>query len=90
MKLGVRDFIIRGVVTPAEAVQRILHHLQGDSYLLKLDPFDLDAQKMIEDLKLPGELKCENCGTNLAVELTPAQKQSFNAKIVCPECRRVY
>lgn len=88
-KLGAVDFIVQGRISPAEAVQKITYQLSGKSYLLKVDPYELDAQKIINDLDFPEEFKCRNCGAALAVEITPAEKD-FKAKFICSSCEKEY
>ncbi len=88
-ELGAVDFIVQGRVSPSEAFQRITYQLSGKSYLLKVDPYELNAQEVIADLELPEELKCKNCGTSLAIKITPAE-EDFKAKFICPSCEKEY
>lgn len=90
-ELGVKDFIIRGIVPPREVVQRVLQSFEstGKSYLLKVDPYGYDGQMLISDLRLPDEFTCANCGSTLAVKLT-SKSDILEAKIVCPNCEQTY
>lgn len=87
--LGVKDFIVQGVTPPAEAVQRIIYQLSSRSYKLKINPYELEAQEMVTDLKFPEDFKCRNCGSELAVEITPDIKK-FKGRIICPNCGEEY
>lgn len=88
-KLGVKDFIVQGTTAPVEAVQKIIYQTSGKSYKLKVDPYELDAQSIINDMKFPEELKCNNCGSQLAIEVTP-DKDSLKAQMICPNCGEKY
>ena len=88
MELGAKDFIIRGMTPPNEIVQKILHQLGERSYIVKVDPFENDAQKLIQDFNLPDNLICNNCGANLAVKLNSKGDGGFSAKLLCPDCHK--
>lgn len=91
-ELGAVDFIVRGTITPAQAVQRIIKHTnKGKKYLLKLEPFALDGQTFIEDLRLPKEFKCDNCGGDLALNASIATSENaIEGKIKCSNCDKQF
>ena len=89
--LGAKDFLIRGIVLPIEAVRRVVMCLgEGKEYQLKIDPYSLDGQKLIEEQHLPDELLCSNCGANLAVKLITEANGQMKARVVCPNCSKEY
>lgn len=90
LALGAKDFILQGVDSPAKMVHRVAVVIKQGSYLLRIDPLDLDAKKMEEDFNYPANFRCKNCATMLAIKVKfdPARKMS--AKIVCPECGLIY
>jgi two-component system chemotaxis response regulator CheY len=89
-ELGARDFIINGTVPPVEAVGSIIRRLgYGSSYFVKVDPLEMDAQRMIDDLKLPDNLICDNCGAQLALKLT-SKNEGLAAEFVCSNCNKVF
>lgn len=88
-ELGVEGFIIRGVVSPAQAVRKILHQLDGEEYDLKIDPLDLDGQEFIKKFNFPEEFLCDNCGKALVINVR-AEKDGFKGKIKCSGCGKVF
>lgn len=93
LALGAKDFIIKGIVSPKDVATKILHELGGigeKSYVLKIDPFEIDAQKLIQDFSLPDNLVCDNCGTNLAIQLDSRGESYFHAKLLCPNCQKKF
>lgn len=89
-QLGAKDFIVRGIVTPAETVQRISALLvqSGDIFKIVFDPLAGDAPKLASDLKFAQNYQCLNCGEKmiLQLKLKEAKERLFEAKFVCPNC----
>ncbi len=88
LALGAKDFIIKGIIPPNEVVTKILHELGEKSYVLKVDPFEMDGQQLIQDFSLPDDLVCDNCGANLAVQLDSRGENYFHARLLCPSCHK--
>lgn len=88
-EMGTEGFIVSGLITPAEAVNKIIRQLVEKDYTLKIDPYELDGQKLAEDLKLPEDLLCDNCGTSLALNISPS-KEGYNASVLCPNCKKKF
>lgn len=88
LELGAKDFIVKGMIPLNEIVSRMLHQIGEKSYLLKIDPFDLDGQQLIQDFNLPDNLICDNCGVTLAIKLDYQKGDDFRAKLICPECHK--
>ncbi len=89
-ELGAKDFIVRGVTTPAEAVQRVNQVMNQGEYLIKADFLGLEGQKFIEDFKLPEDGKCLNCATDLAIKVKYGKEKKLRGKIICPNCSKTY
>lgn len=88
MKLGARDFIVRGMMPPNEVVARInAIFLQGE-YNLGFDPYAFDAPKLARDFGLSGNFQCMECSERLVVKLKRAdgENKNFQAMFVCPKC----
>lgn len=90
-ELGVKDFIVLGMVPPKEVVHKVLQsfELNGKSYTLKVDPFEYDGQMFISDVQAPEDFSCTNCGSQLALKVIN-QSGKFEASIVCPNCNQAY
>ncbi|HHX58678.1 MAG TPA: response regulator [Candidatus Moranbacteria bacterium] len=86
LAIGAKDFILQGIDSPAEMVHRVAIVIKQGSYLLRIDPLDLDAKKMAEDFNYPANFKCKNCSTNLALKVKFNPTREISAKIICPEC----
>lgn len=89
-KLEVNDFIVRGVTTPAEVVKRILHAIAQGEYNISMNTIELDAERFIKDNELPVEMKCEDCGGNLALNLKYFKDKIFKTRVSCPNCKKRY
>lgn len=91
MTLGVKEFIVRNVVTPKEAVERVRRVLGTGEYKVKLNINELDARKLMRDLHLQESFQCSHCGADLVliINMTDVSTHEFAAKIVCPNCGRV-
>ena len=90
LKAGASDFIIKGTVAPDKLVQRVSRVIQQGDYMLQIDPYALDAQKLIEDYHLNKNFKCTNCGADLAIKLTIGKDKNMKANISCPDCGKQY
>jgi two-component system chemotaxis response regulator CheY len=90
MEMGVKDFIVSGIVSPREVVARV-KVMVGNSakgYRLKFNSTELDAPELDEDLKL-NNFQCPDCGTemNLLLTVMDIEKREFRAGFVCPKCQ---
>lgn len=88
-ELGVKGFIVRGVVSPTQAVRKVIHQLDEEEYDLKIDPLDLDGQEFIQKFNFPEGLLCNNCGKSLVISMK-ANEDGFKGRIKCPECGKIY
>ncbi|MEA1926112.1 MAG: response regulator [Patescibacteria group bacterium] len=89
-KLGVKDFIVQGMTTPAEVIKRILQAIRHGEYDLGINPLEFDGQRFIEDYNFSPEMKCENCGSELALNIKYYNDKVFKAYVHCPNCQRKY
>lgn len=90
MELGAKDFIVKGMTPLNEAVKIILRQLGSEKYLLKINHLELDGQKFIQDLNLPEELACDNCGSGIAINLIPQGTGEFKATLECSSCKKQF
>ncbi len=88
-ELGTEGFIVRGVTPPIKAVEKIIKKMIGGEYVLKFDPLEFDAQRMANDLKMPEDFVCENCGTALAMRVSPSE-DFLKGNIFCPGCKKEF
>lgn len=85
-KLGVRDFIVRDIVTPKEVIARIRALLSNDEYLLLFHINELDAQKLALNLGIDPSFHCEeNGGSKFALRLRIKNRatRELDAELVC-------
>lgn len=85
-KLGVRDFIVRDIVTPKEVIARIRALLSNDEYLIAFHKTDLDAQKLAMHLGINQDFLCdEDSGTHFALRLRIKNRatRELDAELVC-------
>ncbi len=88
--LRVSGFMVQGLISPDRMVEEVKIILKQGSYFLKIDPYELDAQNLIDDYNLPVKLECRNCNANLAIKVSFSPDRSLTGKIVCPECQLEY
>jgi PleD family two-component response regulator len=90
-ELGVKDFIVRHMVTPKEAVERVKKVLGSGDYKVKINSSELDAGQLAKDLHFKEDYKCGYCGADLILNLSVSDISSheFRGKINCPNCGRV-
>lgn len=88
MESGVEDFIIQGITTPRQVVEKIKDIFDTGKYKLKIVSDELDAFKLANDLHLKPGFICDQCGEKmiLNVKITDVDKREFTAKLVCPKC----
>lgn len=87
-ELGVKDFIIQGMTTPRQTIEKVKAMFDSGDYTLKFNPNELDAPKLATDFHfLPG-FKCPNCSKEmvLTMKISNIDKHEFKAKFVCPNC----
>ncbi len=88
IEAGAKDFIIQGMVTPRQVVEKVRAIFNSGEYTLKVNEETLDAPKLIADLHLKGGLKCPRCGGDmvLKMKITDVIKYKFEAQLICPQC----
>lgn len=87
--LGVRDFIVRSLVTPNEVIERVMAILGSKNvYYLDFDPASRDAAKLSRDLGFAPYFECKN-GKRMILKIVPFGNEegikSFKAYFICPE-----
>ena len=89
-EMGAKDFITRDLVTPNQAVERVLAIFTSEEYKLKFSPDELDALKLAKDMSFRENFQCPNCGGQLvlAVKMKNAQTKEYSAKFICPQCNQ--
>lgn len=85
-EMGVKDFIVRDVVTPNEVVSRIRSLVSHSEYMIAFDTRALDAQKLASDFHLDQNFLCsEDGGRQFALRLRvkDISTRTFDADLVC-------
>ncbi|MDD5083497.1 MAG: response regulator [Candidatus Moranbacteria bacterium] len=86
MELGVKKFIVQGMMSVNDVVRTVRSLLTTSEYFISIDPRSLDAQKLAQDFSLNANFLCdENGGQQLALKLsvTDAHSRTFEAKLIC-------
>ena len=93
MALGVKDFIIQGMVTPKEVVEKMKVMLGNSAkgYKIRLNSSELDAQELASDLDFNSNFLCKNCASDLILEMVikDVRSHEFAGKIICPNCGEI-
>ena len=87
-ELGIKDFIVQGMVTPREVMEKIRAMFEPGEYKLKFSVNELDAAKLARDFYFNPKFECSNCRKEMILNLkiSNIEKKEFIAKIICPEC----
>ncbi len=87
-ELGVKDFIVQGMVMPKQVVERIRNIFGSVKYRIKFSTNELDASKLAQEFHFEKKFECSNCQTEMVLELEASNidKKEFKAKFVCPKC----
>ena len=96
-EMGLDGFFVRGTISPLQVCQKIQEKLaekqqeqQGRRYFLSINPWELDGEAFIEENGFPGDLKCDNCGSALAIEMAAREKNLSSPQIKCPHCGKKF
>lgn len=92
-KMGLQGFFVRGTISPMEVCQKIkkiIFTKKGKTYLLKVNSWELDGEIFIENNGFPLDFKCENCGSELAMEIEFGDGKIFGGGVKCPGCGKKY
>ncbi|MEI6650473.1 MAG: response regulator [Candidatus Moraniibacteriota bacterium] len=84
-QLGVTEFFVTTLTPPNEIVSWIAGLISHTEYLLIPNPYELDAQKLAQDLNLNRDFLCSEGGEKLAIRLRikDLASRKFEAEIVC-------
>ncbi len=84
-QIGVNDFFVTTMTPPAEIANRIHAILSHSEYLITPNPYELDAQRLAQDLNLNRDFLCSEGGEKLAfrLKLKDANTRRFEAELVC-------
>ncbi len=81
--LGVKDFIVQSMVSPAEVVSRVKNVLENKEYCVNIDPHSLDAERLSRELGINEDLRTPDGGKwVLRLRLRSLDKQQFDAELI--------
>lgn len=88
IEAGIKDFIVQGMVSPKEIVQRIKAIFGSGEYHIKFDVNDQEASRLAGDFDFNSKFKCSRCSEEmvLSLKVLNAEKREFSAKFICPKC----
>jgi len=88
IQLGAKDFVTRDMTTPVEVVSRVKNALNLNEYKIKINPTELDAQKLAKNMRWGDNFKCKWCGGDLCMtmRLTEVKDKKFEARVFCSQC----
>lgn len=83
--LGVNDFFVTTMMPPREIIGRVNALFSHSQYLIVPNAYELDAQRLAQDLNLNRDFLCSEGGEKLAFRLTlkDASTRRFEAELVC-------
>jgi two-component system, OmpR family, alkaline phosphatase synthesis response regulator PhoP len=106
MKLGVDDYIVKIFATPIHVVERIQKHLSKrrarpygaaslGRYRIVIQPSKYDALHLARDFGFNDLYSCNQCGTQLFLEITydptfSGSGNRFFAQFTCPRCSKIH
>jgi len=104
LKLGADDYIVKVFATPMHVVEKIQKHLGKRKtsqhsvvgrYRIGIQTSQYDAQHLARDFRFNDLYSCNQCGTQIFLEVTYDYNFSgpgnrFFAQFTCPRCRKIY
>ena len=89
IKAGAQDFIIQGMITPRQVLEKVKAMFNSGEYTLKINEEVLDAPKLITDLNLGLGFKCPHCGGDMVLKMITVDviKYKFKSQLICPQCK---
>ncbi len=83
--IGVRDFFVTTMTPPHEIIGRVKGLLTSSDYFIIPNPYELDAQRLAQDLGLNRDFLCSDGGEKIAIKLRfkDVRNRRFDAEIVC-------
>lgn len=87
-QLGIKEFIVQGMISPIEVVEKVKAMFGSGKYVIKFSPNEMDAGKLAQDFRFSPKFECKNCYKSLTLLLKPSniEKGEFSAKFICPNC----
>jgi DNA-binding response OmpR family regulator len=84
-QLGVADFFVTTMTPVREIVGRVNMLFSRSQYFIVPNPYELDAQRLAQDLDLNRDFLCSDGGEKLAFRITlkDAETRRFEAELVC-------
>lgn len=85
---GIKDFIIQGMITPKQVVEKVNAIFGTREYRLRFSVADLDASKLAGDLHFNQNFKCQACQEDMvmALKILDAEKHELSARFICSNC----
>ena len=81
--MGVTDFIVQSMVSPAEAMRRIKALMENKEYRINIDPHSLDGERLSKELGIDENFNTPDGGKwVLRLRLRSAEKQEFDAQLI--------
>ncbi len=100
LEMGASDYLIKNSAKPADVSAKIRATLQmaGDrmlktsGYHLMVRDREADADRFVNEQKMPRRYWCPACETELELELIPRRDRAgwYDAHFVCPTCPREF
>ncbi len=87
-ELGIRNFIVQGMVTPKQVLELVRNIFGNGAYRVKFNTIEMDAPRLSKDFGYGENFVCPNCAGEMTMnlEILDASKKEFKAKFVCPKC----
>lgn len=82
-EIGVKDFIVQGMVSPVEALARVKGLLENKEYHINIDPHSLDGERLAKELGLDENFNTSDGGKwTLRLRLRSLEKKHFDADLI--------
>ncbi len=83
--MGVLDFFVTSMTPPHEVIGHAKAILMSAEYRIIPNPYELDAQRLAQDLGLNRDFLCSDGGEKLALKLRlkDAGSRTFEGEIIC-------
>jgi DNA-binding response OmpR family regulator len=88
---GIREFIVQGMISPNQVVEKVRAMFGSGEYHLQFDSLELDAPRLAGDFHFNPKFECPECMNSkliLNLEIIDVEKKHFKARFMCPKCKK--
>lgn len=89
IELGAKDFIVQGMITPKQVVEKVRAMFGSNEYRISFEPNEKDGVRLASDLKFAPGFRCKICGSSMEMvaKVSDLASRELSIRIVCPNVK---